>query len=175
MSLRALGRLIPCFLALASFAGAAAAQWSTISHKQDEGTSPRTTVAYTINSEGYSLEIYVDKVKAVRSRFSLPEGLLSFPDKFCPSYRIDRGNPVNRSMNDAPCISSSQWVEYIVGHADDNKVSSSTLLALMNGNSITFLFRLANNDYRQASFSLQGSKRAIISAFGENVSVAESP
>ena len=132
-------------------------------------------VAYTINKEGYSLEIYIDNVKAVRGRFSLPEGMLAFPEKFCPSYQIDKGNPVNRSMNDALCISTSQWVEYIIGHADETKISSSTLLALMNGNSITFLFELSNKDYRQTSFSLQGSKRAMTAAFGEKVSVSESP
>ena len=48
-------------------------------------------------------------------------------------------------------------------------------LALMNGNSITFLFELSNKDYRQTSFSLQGSKRAMTTAFGEKVSVSESP
>jgi len=173
--LRASAILIQVCIILAAVSAPASAQWSTIAHKDGSNGSSGTMVAYTINKEGYSLEIYIDNVKAVRGRFSLPEGMLAFPDKFCPSYQIDRGNPVNRSMNDALCISTNQWVEYIIGHADEKKISSSTLLALMNGNSITFLFELSNNDYRQTSFSLQGSKRAMTAAFGENVSVSESP
>jgi hypothetical protein len=173
--LHALGKIMPVCLALAIIATPASAQWSTIAHKDGTSGSPGTTVAYTINKDGYSLEIYIDSVKAVRSRFSLPEGMLAFPDKFCPSYQIDRGNPVNRSMNDALCISTSQWVEYIIGHADDQKITSTTLLALMNGNSISFMFELSNHDYRQTSFSLKGSKRAMTAAFGEKVSVSGSP
>ena len=163
-----------CFILLACPLQATA-QWSTISHKIDDAGSPGTMVAYTVNSDGYSMEIYIDTVNAVRGRFSLPDGLLAFPEKFCPSYQIDRGTPINRSINDAPCISSSQWVEYIIGHADGNKVTSTSLLALMNGISITFRFKLSNNDYRQTIFSLQGSKRAVTSAFGENVTVTKSP
>jgi len=173
--LRALVKIIQICIALAAVSTPVSAQWSTIAHKYGSNGSSGTLVAYTINQEGYSLEIYIDNVKAVRGRFSLPEGMLAFPDKYCPSYQIDRGNPVNRSMNDAPCISTSQWVEYIIGHADEKKLSSSTLLALMNGNSITFLFELSNNDYRQTSFSLLGSKRAMTAAFGEKVSISESP
>lgn len=151
------------------------AQWSTITHKGDDGNNPGTTVAYTVNSGGYSMEIYIDTVNAIRGRFSLPDGLLAFPEKFCPSYQIDRGTPINRSINDAPCISTSQWVEYIIGHIDGSKIISTSLLALMNGISITFRFKLSNNDYRETVFSLQGSKRAVTSAFGENVTVTKSP
>ena len=173
--MHSLVKIIPTVLVLTSVIHPAAAQWSTIAHQEGTGNNPGTTVAYTINKDGYSLEIYIDSVNAVRSRFSLPEGMLAFTDKFCPSYQIDRGTPVNRSINDAPCISSSQWVEYIVGHADARGISSSTLLALMNGISITFLFKLSNQDYRQTSFSLQGSKRAMTSAFGDDMTVSESP
>ena len=166
---------IPVCLILLASPLPATAQWSTITHKTDDPENPGTKVAYTVNSDGYSMEIYIDNVNAVRSRFSLPDGLISFPGKFCPSYQIDRGTPINRSINDAPCISSRQWVEYIIGHADDNRISSTSLLALMNGISITYRFRLSNNDYRQTIFSLQGSKRAVTEAFGESVTVTKSP
>lgn len=174
--MRHLVKLIPaCFILLTSPLQVNA-QWSTINHRSDDAdSSGTTTVAYSINSDGYSMEIYVDSVHTVRSRFSLPDGLLAFPDKFCPSYQIDKGIPINRSINDAPCISSKKWVEYIIGNVGDNSISSTTLLALMKGSSITYRFRLANNDYRKTIFSLQGSKRAIRMAFGENATITKSP
>ena len=171
--------LIPFVLswvALLLFIPEAGAQWSTITHKSDsEENGADTTVAYTINQDGYTLEIYIDKVNAVRSRFSLPDGLLYFADKFCPTFQIDRGMPLNRSINDAPCISSRQWVEYVIGHADGSRIASASLLALMNGITITYRFKLANNDYRSTTFSLAGSKRAMNTAFGETIVVTESP
>jgi len=149
------------------------AQWSTINHKSGPENDTDTTVAYTVNQDGYALEIYIDSVNAVRSRFSLPDGLIIFADKFCPTYQIDRGIPVNRSINSAPCISSKQWVEFVIGHADGNRITSTTLRALMNGKSVTYRFKLSNNDYRETNFSLQGSRRAMTSAFGENIVVTE--
>lgn len=77
-------------------------------------------------------------------------------------------------MNDARCISTSQWVEYIIGQEDHNRIASTTLLALKNGNAITFMFMLSNHDYRQTSFSLRGSRRAIMQAFGKNINISKS-
>ena len=107
----------------------------------------------------------------MRSRFSLPGQLLSFADGVCPTYQIDRGAPVNRSINDALCLASSNWAEFILGHVDDNHVASSSLLAIMNGISIVFRFKLEDGDYRRTEFSLQGSKRAMSSVFGEDISI----
>ena len=162
------------FLLLA-YPAALTAQWSTITHKSGTENNSDTTVAYTINQDGYALEIYIDTVDAIRSRFTLPDGLVKFTDKFCPTYQVDRGMPINRSLNDAPCISSKQWVEFVIGHADGNRIASSSLLALMNGITITFRFKLSNDDYRSTTFSLQGSKRAMLAAFGESTVVTESP
>ena len=50
------------------------AEWSVITHI-DTNNNTETQVAYTENTDGYSLEIYKDSVGAIRSRFSLNTAL----------------------------------------------------------------------------------------------------
>ena len=149
------------------------AEWNVITHK-DTDSNEETNIAYSINESGYSLEIYRDSVDAIRSRFTLTKGLLAFADKSCPTYQIDRGTPKNRSINDAPCLAGKQWAEFILGYIEVDEIASSALLSLMNGITITFRFQLANGDYRETGFSLQGSKRAMTIAFGHDIRITSS-
>ncbi len=149
------------------------AEWTVIQQETPD-TGSGTTIAYTKNDSGYTLEIYRDSVDAIRSRFTLINGLTKLADRSCPTYQIDKGMSINRSLNDAPCITNAQWAEFILGHVNNGQVSSSTLLALMDGISIRFRFILANGDYRETNFSLQGSKRAMTIAFGQNIVVTTS-
>ena len=76
-----------------------AAEWNIITHN-DMNSNTNTSVAIIENESGYTLEIYKDSVDAVRARFTLVNGLLRFPDNFCPTFQIDSGMPSNRSIND---------------------------------------------------------------------------
>ena len=147
------------------------AEWNVVTNASDE---LQTLVATITNSNGYTLEIYRDKVNAIRSRFTLPSGLLALSERSCPTFQIDRGTPLNLSVNNAPCLRSNLWTEYILGYVSNSRVESSTLLGFMNGIVIYYRFRLANGDYRQTEFSLSGSKRALTEAIGEQVVVARS-
>lgn len=149
----------------------AVAQWNIVTH-QETGAVGETKIARVTNTDGYSLEIYRDSADAIRSRLTMANGLLNLADKSCPTFQIDKGMPQNRSINDAPCLSSSQWAEFILGYVEDGKVESSTLLGLMNGINITFRFVLKNGDYRQTSFSLSGSMRAMQTAFGRELVIS---
>ena len=151
----------------------AAAQWTVVTHQTAE-SEPQTKVAQTINDAGYTFEIYLDAGNTIRSRLTLTDGLIKLADKSCPTYQIDRGKPRNRSINDAPCISRSQWAEFILGQVKDGKIESSILLSLMNGINISFRFVLADGDYRETQFSLAGSKWTMTSIFGQNVAVTAS-
>lgn len=139
--------------------------------RNDVSRGGETEVAVTRNNDGFSLEIYRDASNTVYGRFTLPGHLLIIADGTCPTYQIDRGAPVNRSVNGDPCLVGGNWAEYTLGHVDNFRVDSSSLLAIMNGIAIAFRFKLENGDYRSTEFSLQGSKRAIISALGEDISI----
>jgi len=149
---------------------AARCEW-TVATRSDVSRVGETQVAYTENGEGYSMEIYRDAADAVRSRFALPGGMLAFASGTCPTYQIDRGMPANHSINDAPCLTADQWAEFVLGYVNGKHIASSPLLAIMNGITIVYRFRLENGDYRSTQFSLQGSKRAMTEVFGEEVSV----
>lgn len=149
--------------------GQSAAEWTVVN--QQESNDATTTIARTANADGYWLEIYRDAVGAVRSRFTLRDGLLRLAQRDCPTYQIDRGKPINRSINNATCLSNERWAEYVLGYVVDSRVESRNLLSFMNGINIYFRFRLASGDYRETQFSLLGSKRSLTAALGADVSV----
>jgi hypothetical protein len=146
------------------------AQWTVNTNIKNEAGA-QTMVAYTSNEAGYSLEIYKDSSSTIRSRFSLNNQLIKFKERTCPTYQIDMGTPGNVSVNGAPCLSSGRWAEYILGQIEGNEVSSSILLSIMNGITITFRFQLDNGDFRETSISLSGSKRSMTTVIGEEITV----
>lgn len=142
-----------------------AAEWNIITHS-DMDSNVTTSVAVVKNEQGYALEIYKDSVDAVRARFTLAQGLLRFPENFCPTFQIDKGPARNRSVNDAPCLSANNWSEFILGYVVEGSIESKTISGLMNGVGLRFRFMLENGDYRETLFSLIGSKRAMSTALG---------
>jgi len=146
------------------------AQWTVNSNIKNE-TGIQTSVAYTSNDEGYTLEIYKDSSSAIRSRFTLNDKLVKFKDDNCPTYQVDQGTPANLSVNGAPCLSNGSWAEYILGNIDGEKITSATLLSIMNGITMTFRFQLENGDYRETAISLSGSKRSMTMVIGETIIV----
>ena len=162
--------LLACVICLTLIPNDVQAQWIINPNIKDE-LGKETIVAYVINDEGYSLEIYKDSVSAIRGRFSIGDRILGFQHQNCPTYQIDRGTPSNTSVSGAPCLSTDNWAEFIVGYIRYDQVISSPLLAIMNGINITFRFRLENGDYREAKFSLRGSKRILTAVIGNEITV----
>ena len=144
--------------------------WEIITHNDVDNNS-QLQVAYTQNNDGYSLEIYKDASNAIRSRFSMNNSLLKLANKHCPTFQVDQREIANRSINDARCISSPKWAEFILGYIVDNEIKSSQLHNMMNGNKITFRYQLENEGYDEVNFSLNGSKRVLLSVIGNNVIV----
>ena len=159
-----------CVLILPLMTAQAAAEWRVVNHREAT-TGIETTIAATTNTDGYTLEMYRDTVGAIRGRFTLRPGLTRLYKNSCPTFQIDRGPAVNRSLNNAPCLASEQWAEFVLGYVADNQVVSPRLLSFMNGNSITFRFRLASGNYRDTEFSLLGSKRSMTAAIGGDIIV----
>ncbi len=168
-ALSLLPAFILCYLTPV-FPVTAAAEWNIITHN-DLDANVITSVAIIKNEKGYTLEIYKDSVDAVRGRFTLTQGLIRFPDNFCPTFQIDSGQPRNRSINDAPCLAGDTWAEFILGYVENGQVNSSAIAGVMNGVVLRFRFLLEQGDYRETLFSLSGSKRAVSAALGEGVNV----
>ena len=143
------------------------AEWAVSRHAE---TGIR--IAHIVNAAGHRLEIYKDNVAAIRSRFSLKPGLDRLAARSCPTYQIDAGQPDNRSGNGAPCLNQAVWSEYILGYVGaDERVASAQLNDLVNGNAITFRYRLEHGGYEATRFSLAGSKGAIREALGRDLAI----
>ncbi|MGK0296509.1 MAG: hypothetical protein ACI9XC_000098 [Gammaproteobacteria bacterium] len=162
--------LLAIFIFILSSPTVSFAQWAVAADTKTPNDEPRQ-VAYTTNSEGYTLEIYMDSNMMIRSRFILKEGMLKLEEKSCPTYQIDNGMANNNSINGDTCLSNHQWAEFIFGNIQNGTINSSILLAFMDGITLTFRFRLENGDYRETKFSLSGSKRSMTSIIGDNVIV----
>ena len=146
----------------------AIAEWHIISHA-NLNNDEKTQVAYTENRSGHSLEIYRDSVGAIRTRFTLNSKLNLFLNGICPTYQVDLTLVKNTSFNEAPCISNLNWSEFILGYITNDNISSLSLDALLNGNTIKFRYALDNGNYKETSFSLAGSKRAALKVIGKNI------
>jgi len=148
------------------------AQWATIA---SSGAEMPTTgpIAFSENTGDYRLEIYKDSENLIKSRFILKKGLLALSSDICPTYQIDNGTAKNNSIDNSACIFNSGSAEYIIGKVVNNQVKSSVLVALMEGITLSFRFRLKNGDYRETAFSLAGSKRSLTTVIGGQISVSE--
>lgn len=146
------------------------ADWEIVTHTNIDNNL-QTTIAHTENSEGYSLEIYRDGNGAVRSRFSMNNNINRLDGETCPTYQVDKRPIQNRSINDAPCIASEKWSEFVLGYIIEKKVTSTLLHNIMNGNRITYRFAIEPYGYTETTFSLIGSKRALTEALGSDVAV----
>lgn len=146
------------------------AEWDIVTHTNID-SNLKTMVAHTENSEGYSLEIYKDSNNAVRARFSTHNNLNRLNEKSCPTHQVDKRDPENTSINDAPCIAHRKWAEFVLGYIEGNQVTSTFLHNIMNGSKITFRFILENSGYAETAFSLIGSKRTLTDALGTDLKV----
>ncbi len=166
--MRASIRKLLLFLVFYSVPWVVMAQWSMVKHK-DIDTGEEVRVAYTENSEGYSLEVYRDKNDAIRSRFSINSHLGRLLEGQCPTFQVDNHEPINRSVNGALCIAHARWAEFVLGYANNNEVKSKLLNMLRNGDEIIYRFPLENGNYAETSFSLAGSRRTVENSLGKNL------
>jgi len=157
-------------LILAAVSPEASAEWVIMTYP-GEDTSTITRVAHTENKDGYRLEIYRDTNDVIRTRFSMNQ-LDRLGEKTCPTFQVDDRPAQNRSINDAPCLSEGTWSEYILGYISDEKVTSTSMHNLMNGNNITYRFILQETGYAETTFSLAGSKRILQEVLGKNLVVS---
>ncbi len=144
------------------------AEWKVITHN-DIDTGQTIDVAHIKNNDGYSIEIYKDVNGAVRSRFNTSKKYGRLTKNLCPSFQIDAHQIFNRSINNAKCISHSDWVEFVLGYLVDYNIDSTPLYRMQNGNTLTFRFAMETDGYRETSFTLAGSSRVLLQALGTEV------
>lgn len=148
----------------------AGADWTVETRNTTTGAGT-TRVAHIANKDGYTLEIYRDANNVIRSHFGM-NAYNRLNGKTCPTFQVDKRSAQNRSINDAPCLTQTQWAEYIMGYITNDHVTSTAMNNLLNGNTISFRFILRDTGYAETSFSLAGSKRILMEILGNNLVVS---
>lgn len=158
-------------LVLSVWPAAATAQWQ-INEDPARFTESPGAVAEITNEAGHRLAIYRDAEGTIRARFTLNDRLLRLHESVCPTFQVDERQKHNSSLNKAACQLRPQQVEYTLGSLDtNNELVSRPLYDMMNGTNIHYRYRLEAGGYDQTSFSLAGSKRALISILGADIEV----
>ena len=146
------------------------AEWGVM-NLIDADTNEKTTIAYTKNAAGYTLEIYQDREGVIHSRFTINGGFNMLSQNTCPTFQVDKHKPTNLSINDELCVPDKKSADFILGYVENNKVVSRPLHYVMVGKSIVYRFNLENGGYGETEFSLQGSMRALIGTLGLEIEV----
>ncbi len=152
------------------FAAPAAAEWRVIDEADDDSTL-RAPYARIKNADGYTLTIYRDSDDNLHALLRLNDRLTGFDTAICPTYQIDKRQPRNTAADGSGCSMRAEVSNYHLGHIESNQIVSRPLYEFMNGSHIDFRFRLANADYDQTRFSLDGSKRALSAVLGSTLEV----
>ena len=162
---RALGAIALLGAALVAAPGARA-QWTSA---PAPGVAARTD-ATARATDGASLRIWVDTERRLRAEFTLAPGLLRLDPRACPTLQIDDRPPETLSDPFHQCTSEGAAAQVVLAQGSQGKVDSPTLLALMNGGTLTVRYRLEHAGYGASRFSLKGSKQALINAL-DNLAV----
>lgn len=158
-------------LILSIWPAAVTAQWQ-INEQPERFAESRGAIAETTNEAGHRLAIYRDAGGTIHARFSLNDRLLRLHELVCPTFQVDERQRHNSSLNKRTCQLRPQQVEYTLGLLETNdELVSRPLYEVMNGTRIHYRYRFEAGGYDQTSFSLDGSKRALVNIFGADIEV----
>lgn len=156
--------LLACLLAcLLAAVPPALAAWQV-----DTGAPVPQAVAAT--AEGHELAVF-RRGDRVIMRLRLPDRFVALAAGRCPTFQVDRERPVNGSGG-AACTLGERSAEVVLGTIENGRVVSPALYRLMNGRALDYRYITAAGRYREVTFGLERSKRAIRAALGRSLEVA---
>jgi len=157
------------FLLIFLLVGAQAAMAAWTNRVRDEpGLNP---VAAAANKTGQRAEIFLGDQQIIYLRLELGAGFETFAESNCPTFQIDDRKPMHHFEVGTRCKIAAKRATFLLGQIDNVEVESLILHRIMNGNKVTFRYTVNNGQYRQAAFSLRGSKQALKSALGSDLRI----
>lgn len=165
---------ISILIAAASYIPSATHAWQTRA-RYDSEISGALPIAFEQNTRGDISEVYRDSDGSIILRVKLSPGFIQFSPTNCPTLQIDTRLPVHHYQRGENCELSVDQVDITIGDVVDDVVLSLPLHRLINGNQLAVRFVTASGEYRQASFSLANSKRALTEAVGPAIRIEPAP
>ena len=157
-------------LGLLASSVAAVAQWSAV--ESDKAANGRE--AMVKSDYDARISIWLDKENILFAQFELASGLIALDEQICPTFQIDLNVINNLTAAEHRCEVSGAQVRFQLTQAQDNTIDSPLLLQFMNGSRVIVRYRLKHAGYGAQTFSLKGSKQALINVFGDDITVKES-
>jgi hypothetical protein len=147
---------------LFTWAWPALAAWSV----HEPSVAGASSVAYTENSSGQRIEIFVEENGTVVLRLQLGSGFETFSRANCPTFQIDTRKPMHHFEVGNGCYMSEKLTRIELGTIAESEIESLVLHRFMNGNNVTFRYTVETGQYRQTRFSLSSSKQSLKRAIG---------
>ncbi len=162
--------LLPIVLACCLLPGVAQAQWSAVPSSANTESGNDALVR---SEEGGELRIWLDVDSYLRASFRLEGGLARLDEAGCPTFQIDDTRPEDLSEPAHECSVDGTSAQVVLTQVSEGELDSRTLVRLMNGSRLGVRYRLAHAGYGAITFSLRGSKQALLRALGDQVQVRE--
>ena len=145
------------------------AQWYTESVPVDEDGAQVNTATVT-NESGYRFRVYRSGESLVRGQFTIPEGFERLSSQTCPTWHVDKRFLVSTAAL-TPCRLGHWHADFAIAEIEGNRVHSAELERVMRGKRLVFRYRIEGAGYREATFSLRGSRRRVQAILGERIRV----
>ncbi len=149
------------FFAGMLLAGPAFAQWR-VAQETPAGIGKSIDVAIIDNDSGHSLRLFNDETQSVRGIFTIRDGFDTIDPGVCPTYRVDKRKPRRVTFEEGRCRILPKHAEFTLGKTGQGR--NRQLHRIMNGDTIIFRYRLGGGNYRETTFTLRGSKYALVTA-----------
>ena len=127
-------------------------------------------IAVVSSESADHLRVFQDRFNTVYLSIRLRPGFERLDTTQCPSIEVLGANAM-RAASAKACQIDAGGARLRLGQISDNRVRSRTLDALMRGHSIVLRMRLRDFGYRDATFTLKGSKQALTQMLGTEVQV----
>lgn len=171
------------FLKLILFASTSSfADWQ-VKEETDLMTDRIRKIAYITNDSGHTISIYrISKNESVWMNFNLSSSTFDQISSLQPPmFRIDQNEPHDLSRQKRSNESSynqkhgiqdyiwePKWVNFLIWHGKEEEGLSTSLVQIMEGQSIVFRYYLSTGGYKDTRFTLQGAASTIAETIGIN-------
>lgn len=145
--------------------GATAERWGT-EQAAGDGADPARPVAVVGSASRDTLRVYRDKAGDAQLGLRLRAGMERLWQDACPTVQVDSDPPRAPLLAAGGCTVQARGARIALGSLRGGGPGAVLLRRLMHGTEVTLRFRLQGLGYREARFTLLGSRQALAAAIG---------
>lgn len=140
------------------------ATWTT--RERAPGDPPGSLPIAAVTQNSRALEVQLDGRGDAWLQFNIASSDPALASSHCPTFQIDQQLQLIHFSIGESCVVTAASATLKLGHRTDPGVLSPALYQLVNGSRIAVRYITHERRYREVSFSLRHSKRAVKKALG---------